>query len=89
MAWFVDAMEALGDAAIEYLDPALPIVKRVDALLARLDAIPDHEGLHLALAEACQQAERETAAQTAPPSKPTGAARQPGGKRRAASSADS
>jgi hypothetical protein len=54
LAWFAAAMEALGDAAIETLDTGLSI--------ARLDAWPDHEKLHQALAEACRRADRAIAA---------------------------
>jgi hypothetical protein len=63
MAWFVGAMEAIGDRSIMELDPALATLKRVDALMGRLDAMPEHEGLHHALAEACQDAEREQKAE--------------------------
>lgn len=55
LPWFAEAMEALGDAAIDELDAELTPIKRIDALLARLDAIPDHEGLHHALVEACHE----------------------------------
>jgi hypothetical protein len=51
-------MEALGDAAIETLDRAALPVKQVDELLRRLDACPDHEKLHQALAAACEAADR-------------------------------
>ncbi len=53
--WFADALEALGDAATE-LDPQLDVEKRIDALVARLDAIPDHEGLHRCLERTCREA---------------------------------
>ncbi|MHC4948099.1 MAG: hypothetical protein ACYTG1_07540 [Planctomycetota bacterium] len=59
LAWFVDSMEAIGDWAIESIDPETEIFKQVDAILDRLDAIPDHEKLHQALAEACRDAHRE------------------------------
>jgi hypothetical protein len=58
VAWFAGAMEALGDAAIETLDRAALPVKQVDELLRRLDACPDHEKLHQALAAACEAADR-------------------------------
>lgn len=61
LAWFAAAMEALGDAAIETLDSGIGVVKQVDALLARLDAWPDHEKLHQALAEVCRCADRAVA----------------------------
>jgi len=54
--WFIDAMERLGDAAIDEIDPALVGVRRVDALLDRLDAVPDHEKLHQRLADAAHDA---------------------------------
>jgi hypothetical protein len=59
--WFISSMEALGEFAIISLDPALPTLKRLDALLNRLETIPDHEGLHNALEEACQKAQQEKA----------------------------
>jgi hypothetical protein len=52
MAWYLDALDALGEAATE-MDPAMNVEKRIDALLARLAAIPEHEGLHRRLEEAC------------------------------------
>ncbi|MHC4447052.1 MAG: hypothetical protein ACYSXF_04615 [Planctomycetota bacterium] len=58
MNWFLDAMHALGDWAIETLDSGSDVEKRLDALLSRLDAIPDHEGLHECLRETCLEAER-------------------------------
>lgn len=61
IAWFIGAMESLGDAAIETLDTGCSHLKQVDALLARLDAWPDHEKLHQALAEACRIAARDIA----------------------------
>ncbi len=53
--WFADALEALGEAAME-IDPQLDVEKRIDALMARLDAIPDHEGLHRCLERTCREA---------------------------------
>jgi hypothetical protein len=53
--WFADALEALGDAATE-IDPQLDVEKRIDAFMARLDAIPDHEGLHRCLERTCREA---------------------------------
>jgi hypothetical protein len=61
LAWFVAALETLGDFAIESVDPGLATLKRLDTLLARMDAIPDHEGLHQALADACREAGQEAA----------------------------
>lgn len=56
MSWFVAALRALGDWAIESLDTTLPIIRRIDALLELLDALPEHENLHLALESACRTA---------------------------------
>lgn len=54
--WFLAANEALGDAAIAALNPKDPAAWRVDDLLDALDALPDHEKLHQALAAACREA---------------------------------
>lgn len=54
--WFLEALEQLGDAAIDEIDAALTPLRRVDALLERLDAVVDHEKLHQRLAEACRDA---------------------------------
>lgn len=59
--WFVAALEALGDAGIETLDRGCDPIRLVDALLARLDATPDHEKLHQELAHACREAARAIA----------------------------
>lgn len=58
LEWFIAALESLGDAAIETLDKNADPVRLVDAILARLDAIPDHEKLHQELAHACREAAR-------------------------------
>jgi hypothetical protein len=67
LAWFIDGCEQLGDAAIETLDRGADIAKQVDALLERLDAVPDHEKLHQALAATCKEAARVYAGSTPPP----------------------
>ena len=54
--WFAGAMEQLGDAAIEMLDTGLELDRQVDFLLGALDAVPDHEKLHQALAAVCKEA---------------------------------
>lgn len=56
--WFLSASEQLGDAAIGTVDPARGVVGRVEDLLMRLAAFPDHEKLHQVLAEACEAAAR-------------------------------
>ncbi|HVP72930.1 MAG TPA: hypothetical protein VMS30_04280 [Phycisphaerales bacterium] len=57
--WFIAAMQALGAMAIDSLDPSMSAERRVDALLERLDAVPEHEGLHVALQQACLDARVE------------------------------
>lgn len=54
--WFLATNEALGDAAIAAVKPGDPPAWRVDDLLEALDALPDHEKLHQALAAACREA---------------------------------
>lgn len=55
-AWFVEALESLGDAAIEDVEPDLPARVRVERLLDRLETVRDHAGLHDALLEAVREA---------------------------------
>jgi len=59
LAWFVAAFEQLGDAALESLDSSLPGPRKIDALLDRLNALPEHEKLHQALADACRAAAKD------------------------------
>lgn len=56
LKWYAEAMEQLGDAAIEMLDTGLELDRQVDFLIAALDAVPDHEKLHQALAATCREA---------------------------------
>lgn len=58
-AWVQGALERLGDEAIASVDASLPAAWRADELIERLDAHPDHEKLHQALAAACREAMRE------------------------------
>ena len=51
-------MEQLGDGAIDTLDPDADPVSKVDSLLAFIDSVPDHQGLHDMLAENCALAAR-------------------------------
>lgn len=55
LEWFATALEILGEAAAE-MDPAMSLHKRINALLARVDAIPEHAGLHELLEESCREA---------------------------------
>lgn len=58
--WFAWASEQLGDQAIEDAmnagEPNDPPAWRVDDLLDRIDACPEHEKFMMALAQACQEA---------------------------------
>lgn len=63
LEWYAAALEALGEAAAE-LDPTLTAVKRVDALLTRVDAIPEHAGLYDYLEASCREAADERAAES-------------------------
>lgn len=54
--WFIDATEALGDAALEQVATLTGSVERIDELEARLAAADDHEILHQRLAEAARAA---------------------------------
>ncbi len=56
--WFMGALEQLGDRAIDDLDPGLEPDRLVDALMALLDSLPEHEKLHQALIEHCKRAAR-------------------------------
>jgi hypothetical protein len=56
--WFLRASEALGDTAIAQVEPTSPIASRIQALLERMHAHPDHEKLHQLLADACREASR-------------------------------
>ena len=42
-AWFKNAMESIGDAALDTIDPTKAVDRRIDAILGTIDAIPDHE----------------------------------------------
>ena len=56
LKWFVNTMEDLGDFAIDSIDPELAPLRKIDALLGHLDAMPEHERLHTALEQACKAA---------------------------------
>ena len=55
-AWFKGALEAIGEAALETIDPSEEVTRRVDRIIGCLDAIPDNEPLHVKLAETCEEA---------------------------------
>lgn len=56
LAWYMGAHEALGDAAIRAAPKDVPPDHHVDDLIDFLEALPDHEKLMQALAEACRVA---------------------------------
>jgi len=59
--WFLDAAEALGEAAIDTVDPARSARARVEDLIALVQTLRDHDRLHQALAQTCREAMREPA----------------------------
>lgn len=63
--WIGSTFDALGDAAVDSIDSALAAVKRLDQLLDRLDAIPEHAGLHQAVAAVTDEAATELAEEEA------------------------
>lgn len=56
LEWYLDAVDALGEAALEGLDPQQQVERRLDELLARIDAVPDYEPLHQCLIDAAHEA---------------------------------
>ena len=52
--WVLNAIEQLGNAALESVDDQAEPLNRIDALLARLDSVPDHERLHEELTATCK-----------------------------------
>ena len=60
MKWYVNAMEALGDAGLtgSHVDSGMDLDRQIDAVLGLLDSVPDHEGLHHVLADMCREAEK-------------------------------
>jgi hypothetical protein len=56
LEWFLSAGEAIGDAAIAGVSENMVPHLRVDALMERLEAVPDHEKLHQRLEEAAREA---------------------------------
>lgn len=52
--WFIDATEALGDAALAKVKAPLGSLERITQLEAALQVVMDHEFLHQALAQAAR-----------------------------------
>ena len=65
LPWLLDAIQALGDWAIESMDTQLAPQRYIDELLSRIDAIPEHDGLHECLEAACRNEAEAAAAQPA------------------------
>ncbi len=65
LPWLLDAIQALGDWAIESMDTQLAPQRYIDELLSRIDAIPEHDGLHECLEAACRHEAEAAAAQLA------------------------
>lgn len=59
VAWFLEACEALGDAAIAKLKAEDPAAHRVEDLVEFIEAWPTHEKLHQRLMMECRQAHVE------------------------------
>ncbi len=56
LPWMLSALAALGDWAISSLDETMPVERRIGALYDRVEAVPEHEGVHRALQAACREA---------------------------------
>ncbi|MEE2895213.1 MAG: hypothetical protein VX726_05660 [Planctomycetota bacterium] len=54
--WVLAAHDALGDAAIARIDPAIDGTQKIEALRNALESVPEHERLHQALAAALREA---------------------------------
>lgn len=59
MAWFAGALEDLGHASLQTIDPEKTVERRIESLLEMLDAMPAHEGLHQVLEKTCREAMHE------------------------------
>ncbi len=68
--WFIEALGLLGDSAIESLDPKASAVRRIATLLTKLDALPEHDGLHRCLQDACREAADARSDNDEPAAKP-------------------
>jgi hypothetical protein len=60
LAWIINAIQAIGDQALQTMDMTLPLIRRIDLLIEYLDALPEHEDLHHALESACRQMHEES-----------------------------
>lgn len=64
--WFIDATEAIGDAALAQLPPTLSPSERLAALEACLDVVTDHEIIHQRLGDAARSMSLSTASVAKP-----------------------
>ena len=67
VSWMLEAIEALGDAVIELLDPGQDAAQRVEYLWTCVQTLPDHEGLPALLSQAATEATREASEEKATP----------------------
>ncbi|MAT80068.1 MAG: hypothetical protein CMJ29_00295 [Phycisphaerae bacterium] len=58
-SWFKSGLEALGESALEKVDPTKQVDRRIDTLLGCLDALPDCDPVYVALAETCTEAAQD------------------------------
>lgn len=58
VAWLLAAREEMGDSALSSIDPQSGVEMRVTRLLDALATMWDHEKMHQALREACEEAHR-------------------------------
>jgi hypothetical protein len=75
LEWFDGAIQQLGEWTLSTLDPDMDPVKRVDAIIERLGALPENARLHAALVEACRVAAAAGEEHDGPPAKPRSPAR--------------
>jgi hypothetical protein len=57
--WILDAVEALGQAAIDCIDAEQSALQRTEYLWSCVQTLPDHEGVHKLLAETAEDAAQE------------------------------
>ena len=58
VAWFKTALDSIGEAALDRIDPADGQERRIDALLGCLDAIPDYDPVYARLIGTLEEATR-------------------------------
>jgi hypothetical protein len=56
VGWLVSALRALGEQARQSIDQGMPLDRLINALLDRLDTLPEDEDMHQELARVCRDA---------------------------------